>query len=154
MINIFTIIALILKGGITTLTEILETIEEKIPSPDRLFGYMWIISWFIAIWIYHIQFFLTGLFCLFLAYIIFERNEDKHSNKIPAIFAMDKATKTLTVQKIYDDNLSWEKTEICSGNATLPRGTIKQGDRVTNCSGNLSLRHVPTNIIFGAFDFK
>jgi len=67
---------------------------------------------------------------------------------------MNKVTKTLTVQKIYDDNLSWEKTEICSGNAVLPKGDIKPGDTVTNCSGNLALRHVPTNVIFGGFDFK
>ncbi|MFO7678373.1 MAG: hypothetical protein R6V50_08370 [Thermoplasmatota archaeon] len=67
---------------------------------------------------------------------------------------MDKATKTLTVQKIYESNLEWQKTEICSGKATLPQGTIKEGDKLTNCEGNLSLRHIPTNIIFGGFDFQ
>jgi len=67
---------------------------------------------------------------------------------------MDKATKTLTVQKIYDSNFHWQKTEICSGNATLPQGTIKQGDKITNCQGNLALRHIPTNTIIGGFNFQ
>ena len=143
-----------LKGGITTLTEILETIEEKIPSPDKLFGYAWIISWFIGIWIYHLQLFITGLFCLFLAYVIFERHEEKERHRFPAVFTMDKASKTLTVQKIYDSNLEWDKTEVCSGKATLPTGTVQVGDVVTNCEGNLALRHVPTNILFGGYDFN
>lgn len=33
-----------------------------------LFVILWIVSWFSAIWVYHIQFFLTGLFCLFLGF--------------------------------------------------------------------------------------
>ena len=103
---------------------------------------------------YHIQLFLTGIFCLVLAYIIFERNEKKERHTFPAVLTMNKATKTLTVQKIYDDNLSWGKTEVCSGNATLPTGGMKEGDIVTNCSGNLALRHIPTNVILGAYDFK
>ena len=143
-----------LKGGIHTLTEILETIEEKIPSPERLFGYLWIISWFVAIWIYTLQFFLTGFFCLFLAFVIFERNEEKERHKFPAIFTMNKVAKTLTVQKIYDTDLSCEKTEVCSGDATLPSGIIKEGDTIINCCGNVALRHIPTNILFGAYDFK
>ena len=67
---------------------------------------------------------------------------------------MDKASKTLTVQKTYDDSLNWQKTEICSGKATLPTGTVQVGDVVTNCEGNLSLRHIPTSVLFGAYDFK
>ena len=86
--------------------------------------------------------------------MIFERNEEKERHRFPAVFTMDKATKTLTVQKIYDDSLDWQKTEICSGNAKLPTGAIQVGDVVTNCEGNLALRHIPTNIIFGAYDFK
>ena len=66
---------------------------------------------------------------------------------------MDKAAKTLTVQKIYDDNMNWGKTEVCSGDAILPTGTMQVGDIVTNCNGNLALRHIPTNILFGAYDF-
>lgn len=67
---------------------------------------------------------------------------------------MDKASKTLTVQKIYDDSLNWQKTETCSRKATLPTGSIQVGNVVTNCEGNLSLRHIPTNVLFGAYDFK
>lgn len=67
---------------------------------------------------------------------------------------MDQASKILTVQKIYDDSLNWQKTEIGSGKATLPTGAVQVGDVVTNCEGNLSLRHIPTNVLFGAYDFK
>ena len=31
----------------------------------------WIICWFLAIWIFHIQFFLTGLFCFVLGWIFY-----------------------------------------------------------------------------------
>ena len=44
----------------------LEGILEKIPSTEKLLGLIWIVSWILAIWVYHLQFFLTGLFCLFL----------------------------------------------------------------------------------------
>jgi len=47
----------------------LEGMLEKIPSTDKILGIIWILSWILAIWIYHIQFFLTGLFCLFLRLI-------------------------------------------------------------------------------------
>ena len=85
---------------------------------------------------------------------MFERNEEKERHRLPAVFTMNKASKTLTVQKIYDDNINWGKTEVCSGDATLPTGTMHVGDIVTNCNGNLALRHIPTNILFGAYDFE
>ena len=134
----------------------LEGIIEKIPSTEKILGVVWIISWILAIWIYHVQFFLTGLFCLFLVIILlgkFEKKEEKMS-RLPTIFSMDKNTRTLTVQKIYEDNLKWEEHEICSGEANLPSGIIKEGDKVTNCKGNLVLRHVPSNIVLGGFNFE
>lgn len=67
---------------------------------------------------------------------------------------MDKNSKTLTVQKIYDKEMKWEENEVCSGIATLPSGTIREGDVITNCEGNVALRYIPKNILFGAYDFK
>ena len=67
---------------------------------------------------------------------------------------MDKSAKTLTVQKIYDNNIRWEENEICSGLAQLPTGVVEEGDTITNCSGNVALRHVPTNTLMGGFDFE
>ena len=134
----------------------LEGIVERIPSTEKILGVVWILSWILAIWMYHVQFFLTGLFCLFLVIILlgkFEKTEGKMS-KIPAILSMDKSTRTLTVQKIYEGDLKWEEHEICSGEATLPTGTIKEGDRVTNCKGNLALRHIPSNTLLGGFNFE
>ena len=59
------------------------------------------------------QFFRSGLFCLFIAYIF---------NK--------------------------------SGDAFLPSGDIKVDDVVSNCSGNVALRHITLNKIIGGFNFK
>ena len=132
---------------------------ERIPSTEKILGIVWIVSWVCAIWAYHIQFFLTGLFCLFLIFILIGRfdKKEKEGKKIsrpPAIFTMDKSTRTLTVQKIYEDNVKWDEHEICSGNASLPTGSIREGDVVTNCKGNVALRHVPSNTLLGGFDFE
>ena len=135
----------------------LEGILEKIPSTEKILGVVWIISWLCAIWIYHLQFFLTGLFCFILIIILvgrFENAEEKKISTLPAIFSMDKNTKTLTVQKIYENDLKWEEHEICSGNAKLPSGSLKVGDTVTDCEGNVALRHKPTNTLFGGFNFE
>ena len=134
----------------------LEGIVEKIPSTEKVLGVVWIVSWILAIWMYHVQFFLTGLFCLFLVIIILSKTDKKEEkmSKPPAIFTMDKNTRTLTVQKIYEDDLKWDEHEICSGEANLPSGTIKEGDRITNCKGNLALRHIPSNKLLGGFNFE
>ncbi len=134
----------------------LEGIVEKIPSTEKILGVVWIVSWVLAIWIYHIQFFLTGLFCLFLVLVLvgrFDKKEEK-TTRPPAVFTMDKNTKSLTVQKIYENDLKWEEHEVCSGDASLPSGKIKEGDMVTNCKGNLALRHKPSNTLFGGYDFE
>ena len=135
----------------------LEGITKKVPSTDKILGVIWFVSWVLAIWIYHVQFFLTGLFCLFLIYILlgrFDKKEEKKVPKPPALFSMDKNTKTLTVQKLFKNDLKWEEHEICSGNAKLPSGPVKEGDVVTDCKGNLAIRHIPSNKLVGGFDFE
>ena len=135
----------------------LDGITEKIPSTEKVLGVIWIVSWILAIWIYHLQFFLTGIFSLFLIFILigrYDKKEKKMIPKPPAIFSMDKNTRTLTVQKIYDNNIKWEDHEVCSGDAILPAGSIKEGDTVKNCEGNLALRHIPTNTLLGGYNFE
>lgn len=39
-----------------------------------LFVLAWVISWFLAIWILHLQLFLTGLFCISLAVLMHRKN--------------------------------------------------------------------------------
>jgi hypothetical protein len=135
----------------------LEGMIEKIPSTEKILGVAWILSWVLAIWMYHIQFFLTGLFCLFLVLILVGKlenlEENKNSHRPHAIFSMDKNTNTLRVQKLYEDGLKWDEHEICSGSASLPNGTLKEGDVVKDCKGNVALRHVPSNTLFGGFNF-
>jgi hypothetical protein len=84
----------------------------------------------------------------------FEKKEKKKIQKPPAIFTMDKNTRTLTVQKIYEGNLKWDEHEICAGDANLPSGNIREGDKVTNCKGNVALRHIPTNTLSGGYNFE
>ena len=135
----------------------LEGIIEKIPSTEKILGVIWIVSWICAIWVYHLQFFLTGVFCLFLIFILvgrFEKKGDKQLKRPPAVLSMDKSTKTLTVQKLYENDLNWDNHEVCSGSADLPKGEIKEGDKITNCKGNIALRHIPSNTLIGGFDFE
>jgi hypothetical protein len=135
----------------------LEGMIERIPATEKILGIVWIVSWFLAIWMYHVQFFITGLFCLFLILILVGRFDEKEAPKkpgIPAVFSMDKSTNTLKVQKIYEENIKWDDHEICSGTASLPSGLIKEGDVIKDCKGNVALRHVPSNTLFGAFNFK
>jgi hypothetical protein len=134
-----------------------EEIIERIPSTEKIFGLAWILCWMLAIWMHHIQFFLTGLFFLFLTILLlgyFDKKEEKSTFKPPVVFSIDKNTKTLKVQKIYENNLKWEDNEICSGVATLPSGIIKEGDVVKNCEGNIALRHVPSNTLMGGYNFE
>jgi len=135
----------------------LDGIIKKIPPTEKILGIAWILSWILAIWAYPIQFFLTGLFCLFLVIILtskYDKKEEKLVPKPSAIFSMDKNTKTLTVQKIYEEGLKWEEHEICSGEATLPSGFIKEGDVIKNCKGNIAIRHIPSNNLIGGFNFE
>jgi hypothetical protein len=134
----------------------LDGILKNLPSTEKILGMIWIISWILAIWAYHIQFFLTGLLCLALAIILaggYDKKKEE-SLKSPAVFLMDKNTRTLKVQKIYDENLKWDEHELCSGTANLPTGFMKEGDVVKNCKGNIALRHVPSNKLIGGFDFE
>lgn len=136
------------------LGEKLKSLIKIIPYLDKLFGYLWILFWFMAIWVYHLQLFLTGLFCLFLAYAIFSKPANVAKSALPALLVMDKNTRTLTVQELYENDLKWDDSEVCSGEAKLPTGNMKVGDVISDCNGNLSLRHKPSNTLFGAFDFK
>jgi hypothetical protein len=131
----------------------LKDIYCHIPHLNPYFGYAWIIFWFLSIWIFHIQLFLTGLFCLILSFIEFDNIKKDNSGILPIIFSMNKKECTLTVDELFKENMNWEESEICSGKAILPKGPVQVGDVITNCSGNISLRHAPSNIIFGAFDF-
>lgn len=85
----------------------LDGIIGYISSVEKLLGLTWIVSWFLAIWMYPVRFFLT--------------------------------------------NLRWEDHEICVGSAVLSSGPMKEGDVVTNCEGDVALRHIPFNRFFGGF---
>ncbi len=94
----------------------IEDLLDRILPIEKILGLIWIISWVCAIWVYHIQFFLTGLFCLFLVVLIlgfFDKKEEEML-KLPIVFSMDENTRTLTVQKIYDKYTSLKYLSIDS----------------------------------------
>ena len=64
----------------------LDGIIEKLPNTEKILGAGWIISWILAIWMYPLQFFLTGLFCLFLVLILIEKFEKKREKKFIKIY--------------------------------------------------------------------
>ena len=134
--------------------EILIIIRKYITSNNSIFVYTWIILWFVSIWIYHIQFFLMGLFCLFLSFIDFYDKKNNNDGLLPVIFSPNNKERSLKVIKVLTEDLLWEESEICSGEGILPSGVIKKGDVIINCKGNVSIRHVPSNVIFGAFNFE
>ena len=119
---------------------------------NSIFGYIWIIFWFIGIWIFHVQFFLMGLFCLILSFTDF-KSENRNNIELPFRLSRDKENKTLKIETVKNQELYWEDTEICSGEAILPDGIIEKGDIIFDCKGNISIRHIPSNIIIGGFNF-
>ena len=42
-----------------------------------IFTFIWVVSWFTAIWIYHWEFFLTGLFSLVLAILYVGKEKEQ-----------------------------------------------------------------------------
>lgn len=50
---------------------------------SSLLIYVWIICWYLSFWIftYSIQLFLTGLFSIVLALLIYEKEKEKESEK-------------------------------------------------------------------------
>ena len=72
----------------------------------------------------------------------------------PTKLTMDKSSRSLVVQQLYQQGINWEDHEICSGDAILPKGVVTEGDKIVNCRGNVALRHVPSNTLMGAFDFE
>lgn len=62
--------------------EMEKRITEEIKSNEKMlryFSYGWLISWFLAIWLWKIsiQLFVTGLFCFILVALIMKDNESK-----------------------------------------------------------------------------
>ena len=112
-----------------SVSDIYETLLEisKKLNFAKIFGFIWILCWFSAIWAYHLQLFISGLFCLFLSYFIFSKSEHEDSKAIPINFTMDKTKKTLTVQKIYEDGIKWEEMRYVQVRQIFQEAKLKKG---------------------------
>lgn len=82
---------------------------------------------------------------------------DNQPPETPEItFAMDLENNTLTVVYVNPDNVLWsDLDQIGSGNCDpLPTGNVTVGDIITNCSGTIVIRYIPTNEVIGVFEFQ
>jgi len=51
-------------------------------------------------------------------------------------------------------NLNWSNIQLVgNGTCNLPIGNISAGDAITDCTGTISLKWIPTNKILGSWDF-
>jgi len=75
--------------------------------------------------------------------------------QIEITFSQDLANKTLTVTSVSPATVLWSDIDqIGSGHCDpLPTGTVVAGDQLTNCTGFIILRYIPSDIILGYFEF-
>ena len=77
-------------------------------------------------------------------------NDNTIDNITPVIsIEIDKYNKTFMINKIEGGaDLYWYNVEIINGSATLPEGTIDEGDIIINCTEILDFKWIPTNELF------
>jgi branched-subunit amino acid transport protein AzlD len=62
---------------------------------------------------------------------------------------IDKYNQTTTILSIENGtDLFWSNVELVNGTATLPTGSIDEGDIITECIGILDFKWKPTNEVF------
>jgi len=67
---------------------------------------------------------------------------------------LDRINKTITIVSIEEGtDLIWSNVEVLVGTATIPEGTIDEGDMITNCTEILDFNWIPTNEIFLHVEF-
>jgi phosphate starvation-inducible membrane PsiE len=70
------------------------------------------------------------------------------------IFEQNKQEKTLVVSQMYSDNLLWRDFIITGNCNTSQLGLyVKIGDTISNCSGNINIKYVPTKMLVGTWSF-
>ena len=68
---------------------------------------------------------------------------------------MDDVNNTLTVTFVTPGDTFWDDIDqIGSGTCDpLPTGNVSAGDVITNCSGIIVLRYIPTSGVIGVYEF-
>jgi len=57
----------------------MKKLYEALRTIGSFFTILWIVAWFGACWVYHLQLFFTGLFSLFLSYVCYDAKKDMES---------------------------------------------------------------------------
>ena len=73
------------------------------------------------------------------------------------IFQEDHMNNMLTVTEIFPEEINcyWSEIEIINGSATFDQyGVITIGDTISNCTGLLTLKWKPSDIILWTADFR
>lgn len=70
------------------------------------------------------------------------------------IIELDNYNKTITIVSIEKGtDLVWSNVELLEGDATIPEGSIDEGDIITDCTEILDFKWIPTNEIFLHVEF-
>ena len=64
-----------------------------------------------------------------------------------------KENDTLQITNSYPGS-TWDDVIVSSGEATLPSGTVDEGDTISHCSGTVVLRWASTNALLGVWSFS
>ncbi len=78
---------------------------------------------------------------------------DMSATELPAIITFLKRDDTLIVAYA-QKNLGWENIDPLDSSCILPSGEIKAGDKITDCSGEIMLRWIPSNSLLGTWNFS
>ena len=88
--------------------------------------------------------------------ISYRANYNPDPYYVSILFEQENNTLTVTDVEVLSHGhhtFNWEDIEIRSGNATLPSGAVGMGDVITNCTDNVTIWHIPTNIFIGSWTF-
>lgn len=79
-----------------------------------------------------------------------------YSPEIPSIqFVKDSIARTLTVAVASPSDIIWSDIDVI-GNCDISGlyDDIEVGDMITDCYGTITIRHIPTNLLLGTWDFN
>jgi len=96
------------------------------------------------------EFFNENSFVIFMSGAMTLEKFDGYSSTPLIEFDVDSANSSLIVSRINQTDIYWSDFEII-GNATTPSGKIDVGDTITNCTGNILIRHISSNTFQGVW---
>jgi hypothetical protein len=85
-----------------------------------------------------------------------EKKDNNENESIPPniTFIKNDVENKLTVDRSFPTDVLWSELEIVGSCNSSSLGLyVLAGDQITNCSGSIRIRHIPTNTLIGIWDF-